>query len=313
MRALLLLPLIVVLLLVSGAIFVVEEWQQVVITRFGEPVGDAITEPGLHMKVPFVDKVHSFDKRFLAWDGEPTEVPTKEKRFIVVDTYARWQITDPLLFFKRLRDESRAQRRLDGILNGETRSAVARFALVELVRTSNREPLVDEALGEEEEGSVGLEGIDIGRSQIQTEILANAQTAVSELGITLLDVRFKRINYVEKVRLTVYERMIAERQRIAERFRSEGEGDALRIRGEKERELKRIESEAYREAQEIRGRADAQATQIYADAYDQSADSRDFYAFLKTMETYSSALDRDTTMVLSTDADFLRYLKDDSP
>jgi membrane protease subunit HflC len=290
------------------AAFVIQEGEQVVITRFGEPIRDAITEPGLNFKVPLIDEVRRFDKRFLEWDGKVTEIPTREKRNILVDTYARWRITDPLTFLERFQFEARAQSRLDGILNGETRDAIARHDLAELIRTTDREPAVDLSYAEDSE--VGLEPIEIGREAIRQEILENAQKRVEGLGIEILDVQFKRINYVEEVRRSVYERMIAERKRIADRFRSEGEGEASRIRGDKERELKRIQSEAYKKAQEVVGEADAQATEIYASAYDQSADSRDFYGFLKTMESYEGTFDEETWILLSTDGDFYRDLVD---
>jgi len=309
MRALIPLLVLVILgsLLLSGATFFVFQTEQVIVTRFGKPIGVPITEPGLHFKLPFVDDINRFDKRFLEWDGKVTQVPTKEKRFILVDTYARWRISNALLFFQRLRDESGAQSRLDGIINGETRDAVARHDVIELVRSTNREPLGEPIVGEDE--NVGLEKIGVGRDAVRLEILKSAQARVVDLGIEILDVQFKRINYVEDVRRTVFSRMIAERKRIADRFRSEGEGEASRIRGDRERDLKVIQSEAYRQAQEIIGRADAEATNVYAVAYNQSAQARDFYAFLKTMESYSSTIDKDTTLVLSTAGDFFSYLK----
>ena len=298
---------ILVVMAVATAAFVVREGEQVVITRFGEPIREPITEPGLKFRVPFIDKVRRFEKRFLEWDGKVTEIPTKEKRNILVDTYARWRITDPLVFLKRFQAESRAQARLSGILNGETRDAVARHDLAELIRTTDREEVRDETLLAEEAGS-GLEPIQIGREAIRQEILKNSQERVKDFGIEILDVQFKRVNYVKDVRTSVYERMIAERRRIADRFRSEGEGEASRIRGDKERELKRIQSEAYRRAQEIVGEADAKATEVYAKAYNQSADSRAFYEFLKTMESYGGTFDEETWMVLSTNGDFYKFL-----
>ncbi len=297
-------------LVVATSVYVVPEGQQVVKTRFGEPIGEPITEPGLKFKVPFVDKIRVFEKRFLEWDGKVTEIPTKEKRNILVDTYARWRITDPLIFLKRFQVERSAQDRLSGILNGETRDAVARHDLAELIRTTDREEIRDETLLEGEAGS-GLEPIESGREAIRQEILKNAQARVVDFGIEILDVQFKRVNYVEDVRKSVYERMIAERRRIADRFRSEGEGEASRIRGDKERELESIQSEAYRTAEEIRGKADAEATEIYAQAYNQSADSRSFYEFLKTMESYGETFDEDTWVVLSTGGDFYKYLVSD--
>ncbi len=298
---------VLVMLVIATAAYIVPEGQQVVRTRFGEPIGEPITEPGLKFKVPLIDKIRKFEKRFLEWDGKVTEIPTKEKRNILVDTYARWRITDPLVFLKRFQAESRAQARLSGILNGETRDAVARHDLAELIRTTDREETLDESLLEEEAGS-GLEPIEIGREAIRQEILANAQARVVDFGIEILDVQFKRINYVEDVRQSVYRRMQAERKRIADRFRSEGEGEASRIRGDKERELEKIQSEAYRRAQEIRGEADAKATEVYAAAYNRSADSRSFYEFLKTLESYGETFDEETWVVLSTSGDFYKYL-----
>jgi membrane protease subunit HflC len=254
--------------------------------------------------------VHRFDRRFLEWDGDANQLPTRDKRFIWVDTYARWRISDPLLYFQRLRDEQGAQTRLDDIIDGETRNAIANHDLVELIRNTNRQPEVPEGLGQDE--ATTLVEIQSGRSALQAIILSKSQTRVTDLGIEILDVRFKRINYVEDVRRKVYERMIAERRRIADRFRSEGEGEASRIRGEKERDLKQIQSEAYREAQTLIGDADAEATRIFASAYDRSADSRSFYEFLKSMETLESTVDEKTRLILSTDGEFYRYLKSSS-
>ncbi len=292
---------------VASAAFIVRETDQVILTQFGKPVGDPIAEPGLHFKVPIVQKVSRFEKRFLEWDGDATELTTKDKRFIFVDTYARWRITDPLLFFQRLQDERRAQSRLDDILDGETRNAIANHNLVEVVRTSNREPAQDLS---QSDIQASLEEVEVGRERIRLEILSAAQARTSDLGIEVLDVQIKRINYVEDVRRKVYDRMIAERRRIADRYRSEGEGEAARISGELERELKRIQSEAYRTAEEIIGTADAEATEIYAKAYDQSADSRSFYEFLKTMETLALTADERTSVLLSTEGEFYRFLKE---
>lgn len=295
-------------LVANSAIFVVNEYEQVIITQFGDPVGEPITEPGLKFKAPFIQEVHRFDRRFLEWDGDTNELPTRDKRFIWVDTYARWRISDPLLFFQRLRDERGAQTRLDDILDGETRNAIANHNLVELVRLSNRTPEVNTL---EPEDATMLDDIKVGREKIRQIVLEKAQTRTSDLGIEILDVQFKRINYVEEVRRNVYDRMIAERQRIAERFRSQGEGEALRIIGEKDRELARIQSEAYRTAQGIVGEADAQAADIYAAAFDQSADSRSFYEFLRTMEAFGQAIDSQTTLLLGSDGEFYRFLESD--
>ena len=296
----------VVLLALSNTLYIVREPQQVIITQFGKPMGDPVDTPGLHIKTPFVQKVHRFDRRFLEWDGDPNQLPTRDKRFIWVDMYARWRITDPLLFFQRLNNEIGAQTRLDDILDGETRNAIANHDLVEVIRNSNRTPEAAEDLPEDE--SV-LESIDFGRDKIRLEILSNSQSRTGDLGIEILDVQFKRINYVQEVQRKVYERMIAERNRIADRFRSEGEGQASRIRGEKERELQRVQSEAYREAQVIIGRADALSTETYAKAYGRSTQSMEFYEFLKTLETYEKTVDKETIMLMSTDADFFKFLK----
>lgn len=306
MRIIWIIIAVVALITLRSVIFVVQEPEQVIITQFGEPVGDPITEPGLKAKVPFIQKVHRFEKRFLEWDGDANELPTKDKRFIWVDTYARWRISDPLQYFIRLQNERRAQTRLDDILDGETRNAIANHKLVEVVRSTNRQAVLSEAVPEDE---VVLATIAAGRDKIRAEVLANAQARTSDLGIEILDVQFKRINYVREVRHKVYDRMIAERKRIADRYRSEGEGEASRIRGEKDRELKRIQSGAYREAREIIGDADARATEIYAAAYNRSADARDFYAFLKTMEAYRTTIGEGNTLVLSTNGDFYKWLK----
>lgn len=296
----------VLLLVITGAFYIVTEPQQVIITQFGKPVGSPVNTPGLKLKTPLIQKVHRFEKRFLEWDGDANQLPTKDKRFIWVDSYARWRITDPLLFFQRLRDERGAHSRLDDILDGETRNAIAKYDVVEVVRTSNREPVRSEL---EPDDEAVLEGIQTGREKIRQEVLTAAQTRTADLGLEILDIQFKRINYVEEVQSKVYERMVAERRRIADRFRSEGEGEASRITGEKDRDLMRIQSEAYRTAQEIKGKADAEAAAIYTQAYNQSKEARDFYAFLKTMESYQNTLDKQSTLVLTTDGEFYRFLK----
>ena len=298
---------ILVLLGVSvagGGLYIVGETEQVVITQFGEPKGDPVTTPGLHLKVPFIQMINSFDKRFLEWDGDPNEVPTRDKRFIHVDSYARWQITDPLLYFQRLRSEQGAQSRLDDILDGETRNVIAKHELIEVVRSSNREFTVSEEIGGASTPTSEAT-IEFGREQLAREVLLAAQTRTEDLGIEILDFQFKRLNYVEEVRREVYARMISERQRIAEQFRSEGAGESARINGERERELKEVTSEAYRQAQEIKGQADAEAADIYAAAYNGDPE---FYRFLKTMEVLRETMDSTTVLVLSTDDDFLRYL-----
>ena len=293
-----------ILITLSTSVYITNEAQQVIITQFGRPVGEVITEAGLHAKIPFIQQANYFEKRFLEWDGVANQVPTRDKRFIWVDTYARWRISDPLLFFQRLRDERGAETRISAILDGETRNSVARHDLVEVVRNSNRDT-ADILLDAEEETAI-LEEILIGRAEIQREIREAAQTSLNDLGIELLDVRLKRINYVEEVQVDVFQRMIAERQRIASRYRSEGEGETARIDGERERELQRIQSVAYREAEEIRGQADGEATRIYAAAYNRDAS---FYAFIKSLETYDLTADPSSILILTTDSELLRFVK----
>lgn len=303
--------LVVGLIVILSAAFIVKETEQVIITQFGKPVGDPVTEPGIHFKIPLIQDAHFFDKRFLAWDGDPNQIPTKDKRFIWVDCYARWRIIDPLLFFQRVRDERGAQTRLDDILDGETRNAVANNNLVEIIRSTNREMEVSEELEELQESEIDLD-IQLGREKLTREIIEAAAPRLQVLGIELLDLRFKRINYVAEVQKKIYERMISERKRIAEKFRSEGQGEAAKIQGDRERDLKKIESEAYRQAQEIKGKADAEATTIYARAYDQNPESREFYRFLKTMDSYRNTLSEKDWLLLSTKGDFFKFLQDRS-
>ena len=293
-----------ILVVVGQTLYTVSETEQIILTQFGEPVGDPVVSPGLHFKAPFIQRTNVFEKRFLEWDGNPNQVPTRDKRFIWVDTYARWRIVDPLLFFQRLRDERGAQSRLDDILDGETRNAVARHDLIELVRSTNRDA-ADVPIESEEEEAI-LEEIARGRQEVTREILETAAARTADLGIELLDLRFKRINYVEEVQQDVFARMIAERQRIAEEFRSEGQGESARIHGERERELAQIQSEAYRRAEELRGEADANATSIYADAYNRDGD---FYAFTKSLETYEATMDPSTLFILGTDSELLQFLE----
>ena len=300
-----------VLLVVSGSFYIVNETEQIVITQFGQPVGDPITTPGLKLKIPFIQTANRFEKRFLEWDGDSNQLPTKDKRFIHVDTYARWRISDPLKFFQRLRDERGGQSRLDDILDGETRNTIAKHDLIEVVRSSNRAFAASEELGgaratDSESPEEGVGNIRFGRGKLQAEVLASAQARTSDLGIEILDFRFKRINYVEEVRREVYARMISERQRIAEQFRSEGAGEAARINGERERQLLTITSEAYREAEEIKGRADGEAAGIYARAY--NIDPA-FYRFTKSMEVLEQTMRGETVVLLGTDGELLRFLE----
>jgi modulator of FtsH protease HflC len=289
-----------------GSVFILNETEQAIVTQFGKPVGGPRTEPGLNFKIPIIQKAQYFDKRYLKWDGDPNQVPTQDKKFIFVDTYARWVITDPLQFFIRLRDERSGQSRLDDILDGETRNAVASHVLLDLVRSSNREPEVYEDYLEEIEE---LEEIAVGRERIEALILQNANIRTADLGIRVLDFRFKRMNYVDEVRRNVYDRMISERNRIADQFRSEGQGEARRISGSKERDLARISSEAIRESEVIRGKADAEATAIYASAYNKSPQARELYTFLRSMEALEKSFDKETSIIITTDSELYRFLK----
>lgn len=309
--ALFLLAALSILLIAST--YIVYETDQVIITQFGKPKSGVVADPGIHFKVPFIDKVNRFEKRFLEWDGDRNELPTRDKRYIFVDTYARWRIADPLQFFQRVRDERSAQSRLDDILDGATRDAVASHDLVELIRTSNREfQEIDnsDAADADQSDNAVYQKIEVGRSGIATSILNEAAPKTLELGIELLDLRFKRIKYIDEVQRKIFERMITERKRIADQYRSEGQGEASKILGDKERELQKIQSEAFKEAEEIRGDADAEATRIYAAAYDRSNSTRDFYRFLKTMESYDQAITEKDLLILSTENDFFRFLKD---
>ena len=297
--------LLVILIGLSGSAFIVQEKDQVVITQFGRPVGEAIIEPGMYFKLPFIQEANYFEKRYMEWNGDPNQVPTKDKKFIFVDTYARWQITDPLQFFKRLTNERGAQSRIDDILDGDTRNFIANNNIEEAVRTSNRVPVSSdiEIIGD------SLAKVYVGREKIQQMILESANKQTADLGIEILDFRFKRINYVQEVQDQVYERMKSERFRIADKFRSEGQGEASRINGEKERELKNIQSLAFRDAELIKGKADATAAAIYAKAYNQSSQSRGLYSFLKSMETFEKTFNGKTSIFISTDSELYKYLK----
>jgi membrane protease subunit HflC len=295
------------LILLFSSTYTIVESQQVIVTRFGKIVQGPIDQPGLHWKQPFIDEVLRFDKRWLEWDGEPNQVPTRDKKYIWVDAYARWRIIDPIRFFQRLRDESPAQSRLDDIIDGEIRNTIASHDLIEIVRSSSRE--FDK--GDENEDRATNPGefkVVLGRDELTRIVLHKASTITPEYGIELADVQIKRINYVDSVQLKVFERMISERKQIAERSRSEGQGKSAEIRGKIERELKQIESESFRKAEEIRGRGDAEAAAIYAAAYNKDPD---LYAFLKTMETFKTTIDKDTSVVLSTDNQLFKYLGSD--
>ncbi|MDG2487581.1 MAG: protease modulator HflC [Roseibacillus sp.] len=301
------------LIVLSGAAYTVNMREQVVITQFGEPKGDPVTEAGLKFKMPFIQKVNSFDKRILEWDGLVEQMPTKEKTLIMVDTYARWQISDPLKYFQVLRDERSAQSRLDDILGSETRNTIAKHELIEVIRTTQgRVPEQSEVVVEADTtGVVGvLPPISRGRSALESDIYETSKVKLEEYGIKLLDVRFKRVNYNQTVERQIYQRMISERKQIADRFRSEGAGEAAKILGKMEKELNTIESEAYKQVQTIMGDADAEATEIYATAYNQSPEAAEFYEFSKTMELYPEMIGGKSTVVLSTDSDLFKYLKE---
>ncbi|HXK10010.1 MAG TPA: protease modulator HflC [Vicinamibacteria bacterium] len=292
--------------LLFSSVYTVSETEQVILTQFGKPVGGVVAVPGLHVKVPLVQSVHRFEKRWLEYDGSPNEIPTRDKKYIWVDIYARWRIADALRFYQALHDERGAQSRLDDIVDGETRNAVASFDLIEIVRSTNR-PFATtgelEGIGEAE----AVAKIATGREKIGQQILERAARITPDFGIELVDVRFKRINYTESVQQAVFQRMIAERKRIAERSRSEGQGRAAEIRGQKERDVLAVSSVGYKTAQELKGKADAKATSIYSRAYGRDPS---FYEFWKSMETLQTALDKDATVVLSTDSELLKYLKD---
>ncbi len=292
---------------ISGVFYVVPETQQVVITQFGRPIGTPVNQAGLHFKKPFIQQANYFEKRLLEWDGSPNQIPTKDKRYIWVDTTARWRIADPLKFLQSVGSETGAHARLDDIIDSATRDYVTGHKLIEVVRNSNR------LLSKLEESEVAIESEDVvekikvGRDDLTRGILKQAKELIPQYGIELMDVRIKRINYVKEVRRKVYDRMISERKRAAEQYRSEGQGKKAEVEGEMKKELKRITSEAYRKAQEIKGKADAEAIKIYAEAYNKDPD---FYSFLKTLETYKETIDGKSTIILTTDSDYYEYLKD---
>ncbi|WP_164017619.1 protease modulator HflC [Pyxidicoccus trucidator] len=306
-RVTVVIAVVAVLAIVLGfsSTYTLSENEQAVITRFGEPKGQSIVAPGLHLKLPFVDTVNRFDKRWLDWRGDPNQIPTKDKKYIWVDTFGRWRIVDPLRFFQRLRDERNAKSRLDDIIDGETRNTIASFALIEAVRSTNRPFEDDEYITEKERGE-SLEQVAQGRDKLTRQIRDRAADIVKEFGVELVDVQIRRINYVDEVQVKVFERMISERRRIAERSRSEGMGRAAEVRGQRERDLKEIRSEAYRKSQDITGKADAEATKIYADAFGRDPE---FYQFMRTLEAYPQVVDRSTSLFLGSDSEFYRYLR----
>lgn len=301
---------VIALIILGNTFFAISESEQAIITQFGKPIGGAITEAGLHVKIPFIQTLHRFEKRILTWDGSADQIPTADKKYIWLDTTARWRIVDPLLFYQSVGNITGAMGRLDDIVDSAARDVVSSHLLIEVVRNSNRILERQEATVEtdetEEEITAVYEQVDLGREKLIEEVLARASELVPQYGLELLDVQIKRLNYVTEVQKKVYERMNSERQRIASKYRSEGEGNKAEIVGMKERELNRIQSEAYKRSQEIRGEADAQATKIYADAYRQDPE---FYSFLKTMDIYRQTVGKNSRAILTTDSDIYRYLK----
>ncbi len=293
-------------ILFGGAVFVVDETEQVVITQFGRPVGEPIKSAGLHVKIPFIQDANFFPKNLLEWDGEPGQMPTLDKTYIWVDTFARWKIINPLTYFETVNNEIAAQKKLDDILDPATWNFITSHHLIEAVRNTDREMDIKEVGVDESIREVILKPIEIGREKIAAGIMEQAQPKLAQFGIELVGLKIKRINYVEEVRKAVYGRMIAERKQIAEKFRSEGRGESSKIAGDKEKELKKITSQAYRKAQVIKGKADAEATKIYAEAYGKDPE---FYSFINTLEIYKGSLDKETWLMLSTKSDFFKYLK----
>ncbi len=306
------LVIVVMLAIVARAsLFAVDEAEQVILVQFGAPVGDPITDPGLHFRVPFIQEVRRFDKRLLSWNGDPNQIPTVEEQFISVDTTARWRISDPLKFLQSVQNEAGARNRLSDILDSVVRDKIAASALVDIVRSKDwkvTEEDLERAMTGEAEEEILLQEVQAGREELVRDILATAQQQMPQYGIELVDIRIKRIDYVASVQEQVFRRMIAERQRIAEQFRSEGEGRAAEIEGETERLLSEIESEAQKEAEIIRGEADAEATRIYNEAF---GSENEFYTFLRTLESYSNSLGKDVTILLSSESDYFRFLRTD--
>jgi membrane protease subunit HflC len=301
------------LLILTSSVYVLDVTQQVFTTRFGKIVGEPVTEPGLKFKVPIIDKLHYFDKRYLEWDGQANQVTTRDKLFIQIDTYARWRILDPKTFFEKVKDEIGAKTRLNDILNGAAREAIAKENLAEVVRSEQREEIASEPQQEgEQEGISGtsvLKEFHLGREEISHQILERAKPDLADFGIELLDFRFKRINYAPEVQVAIYKRMIEERKQMAEKFRSEGQGEAAIIEGTKLRKLDTVQSEASRQVKEIKGQADAEAIKIYAEAYNQSPEAREFYAFLQTLEAYKTSISNKDNIIFTTDSEFYRYLR----
>jgi len=302
----LIIPIIILIIVLFSAAYVIDETEQVVITQFGKAVGKPKTDPGLYFKIPIIQQANYFPKNLLEWDGDPGQVPTLDKTFIWVDTFARWKVVNPLKFFETVNNVVGALARLDDIIDPAVRNFITSYPLIETVRNTNRELDTFEVGVGHVQDERHLGKVDTGRKKITNLIMKQAQPKLVDFGIELVDVQIKRLNYVEQVRKSVYGRMIAERKQIAQKFRSEGEGEARKIEGSMEKDLKKITSEAYRKAQEIMGEAEAESTLIYAQAYDKDPD---FYSFLKSLEVYEETMDKESSLVLSTDSDFLKYFK----
>jgi modulator of FtsH protease HflC len=302
----LLIAVIILIIAFYGSAYVVDETQQVIITQFGEAVGGANTEPGLYFKWPLVQQANYFPKNLLEWDGEPGQVNTLDKTFLLVDTFARWKIVDPLKFFQTANNLTSAYGRLDDILDSTVRNLITSYSLIETVRTTNREMDTFEAGLDETKEKSPLGEIKVGRQKIASAIMAQAQPKLEKFGIALVDVKIKKLNYVEEVQQSVYARMIAERKQIAEKYRSEGQGEARKIEGDMEKDMKQITSEAYKSAETIKGKADGEAALIYAKAF---GNDPEFYSFLQTLDIYKESIGKDSSLILSTDSEFLKYFK----
>ncbi len=315
-NAVLLAVAVIAALVLYNSAYIIDETEQVVITQFGRIVGDAKKTPGLKFKIPFIQMVNYFPKNLLEWDGDPGQIPTKDKTYIWVDTFARWRINDPVVYFQTVKDEFSALKRLDDIIDPAMRDLISAYPLVESVRNTDRPMDTFDTIqgqgdqeGQETPKRLVRYQVEWGRAEIARQIEKQAREKLADFGIQVVDVKIKRINYIDSVRSSVYNRMIAERNQIAEKFRAEGQGEASNIRGGKERDLQVIKSQAYKQAQEIKGKADAQATHIYAAAYGQDPE---FYAFVKTMELYKKALEKDSSVILSTNSELMKYFKESS-
>jgi HflC protein len=302
----LIIPIVILLIILFNAFYVLDETQQAIITQFGEPIGESIVNAGLHFKVPFIQKVHFFEKRLLEWDGDPKQIPTSDKRYIWIDTFSRWQIENPLRFYETTRYETAAHSRLDDIISGTTRDIISSNKLLEIVRNTDRELVFTQEYEESTLEDAARETINIGRRRIADSIFVASKDKIAEYGIKLIDVRVKRLNYNTEVQNKVFDRMISEREKIAARYRSEGEGKSSEILGRMKKEIDQIESEAYETAQKIKGEADAKAIRIYANAYNRDPG---FYELLKTLETYEHTIDNKNTLIMTTDSDYYKFLK----